>query len=211
MSVTNGYTTLPAVQAALSIPDPIDNVELEAAIETASRQIDSYCGRGRKFWQDSTVVARSYYPRAARTLTVDDISTLTGLIVKVDEGDDGTFGTTLTINTDFIVAPVNAATEYPVRPWTQIRLLDGALSSWSRLSSGRPYVQVTAKYGWSAIPAAIARACLIQARNVFKAQDATFGAFQLSIDGQVRSVPAMDPMARAQLEPFIRYDEVDDG
>ena len=72
-------------------------------------------------------------------------------------------------------------------------------------------MQITAKFGWSAIPTAVKRACLIQARNVFKAQDATFGAFQLSIDGQIRNVPAIDPTARAQLEPFVRYDEINDG
>ena len=211
MSITNGYTTIDAIAAAFSINDPLDNPDLEAAVETASRQIDAHCGRGRKFWQDSTVVDRVYFPDDARTLTVDDISTLTGLVVKVDDDDDGTFETTLTINTDFIVLPVNAAAEHPVQPWTQIRLLDGALTGWSRLSSGRPYVQVTAKFGWSAIPTAVKRACLIQARNVFKAQDATFGAFQLSIDGQIRNVPAIDPTARAQLEPFVRYDEINDG
>jgi hypothetical protein len=55
----------------------------------------------------------------------------------------------------------------------------------------------------------VKRACLLQAKSIFKAQDATFGSFQLSIDGQPQRVPALDPMARAQLEPFVRHDEVD--
>lgn len=209
MAITNGYVSLPTLKATLSIGDSADDTALEGAIESASRQIDAYCGTGRKFWQDATVVARKYFPASPIMVVVDDISTLTGLLVKVDTSDDGTFDTSLTIGSDFQVEPVNAAAEYPVQPWTSIRLLDGNLSQFDRLSSGRPSVEVTAKFGWSAVPSGIQRACLVQARNIFKSQDATFGSFQLSIDGQVRSVPAIDPVARAQLEPFVRYDEVD--
>ncbi len=209
MAIVNGYVTLADLKATMSINDTTDDTVMEDAIEAASRQIDAYCGRGRKFWQDAGVVARKYYPTQSRRVIVDDISTLTGLLVAVDTSDDGTFDVSLTINTDFIVEPVNAAAEYPVQPWTSILLINGTLTQFLQLASGRPSVEVTAKYGWSAIPSGIARACLVQSRNIFKSQDATFGAFQLSIDGQIRSVPQMDPVARAQLEPFVRYDEVD--
>lgn len=209
MAVTNGYCTLAALKAALDITDKADDGALEAAIEAASRQIDAHCGRGRKFWQDANVVARKYSPVYANRVVVDDVSTLTGLIVAVDTTDDGTFDTTLTISSDFQVEPVNAAAEYPVQPWTSIRLLDGTLSTFTRLASGRPVVQVTAKFGWPTVPDAVERACVIQARSVFKSQDTTFGSFALSLDGQPQRVPALDPMARAQLEPFVRYDEVD--
>ena len=211
MAITNGYATIDEAKAVLSITDTNDDPEVEDCVETASRDVDAYCGKGRKFWQDSTVVDRKYWPSSARCLHVDDISTTTGLVVKVDDDDDGTFETTLTINTDFIVAPVNAGAEYPIRPYTQIILLDGALSSWQRLSSGRPYVQVTAKFGWVGVPEAVKRATLLQAKLLFKADDTTFGTFQAGIDGTTRNVPRMDPVAAARLEPFIRYDEVDDG
>ena len=150
MAITNGYCTLPELDAVLGITDTEGEQEREDCIETASRDVDAYCGKGRKFWQDGTVVDRKYWPSNSHILFVDDISTTTGLVVKVDQDDDGTFETTLTINTDFMVHPVNAAAEYPVRPWTRIVLLDGALSGWQRLSSGRPFVQVTATFGWSA-------------------------------------------------------------
>jgi hypothetical protein len=211
MAITNGYATLAALKAALDITDNADNPGLEAAVEAASRQIDAHCGRGRKFWQDSTVVARKYTPTLAKRVITADISTLTGLLVKVDTSDNGTFDTSLTISTDFQVEPVNAAAEFPVQPWTSIRLLDGTLSSFTLLSSGRPVVEVTAKFGWATVPDAVERATVIQARSIFKSQDTTFGSFALSLDGQPLRVPALDPMARAQLEPFVRYDEVDDA
>lgn len=211
MSITNGYCDLPEIKQSLTINDEGDNPELELSVEVASRQIDNQCGPGRRFWQDSTVVARTYYPSEARRVFVDDISTTTGLIVKVDENDDGTFETTLTINTDFIVEPVNAAAQFPVEPYTSIRLLDGALSSFSALSSGRPSVQVTAKFGWVTVPQAIKRATILQARQVFKAIQTQNGLLQQTVDGSVVRMPVIDPIARLSIEPFIRYLEVDDG
>ena len=211
MTITNGYCDLPDIKQALTITDEGDNPELELSVEVASRQVDNQCGPGRRFWQDSTVVARTYYPSEARRVFVDDISTTTGLIVKVDQDDDGTFETTLTINTDFIVEPVNAAAQFPVEPYTSIRLLDGALSSFMALSSGRPHVQVTAKFGWSAVPQAIKRATILQARQVFKAIQTQNGLLQQTVDGSVVRMPVIDPIARLSIEPFIRYLEVDDG
>lgn len=211
MAILNGYATLAEAKAVLDIDDTTDDAEIEDCVETASRDIDAHCGKGRKFWQDDPAVVRSYYACDPRMLYVDDISTTTDLVVKVDQDDDGTFETTLTINQDFIVTPINAASEYPVRAYEGIMLLDGTLTSWFRLSSGRPSVQVTAKFGWPAVPDPVKRACLLQAKTLFKADDTTFGTFQIGIDGAPRRVPRMDPVAAARLEPFIRYNEVSDG
>lgn len=211
MAIENGYCALAEIKNALDISDESDNVELELSVEVASRQVDNQCGPGRRFWQDGTAVARTYYPSEARRVFVDDISTTTGLIVKVDENDDGVFETTLTINTDFIVEPVNAGAQFPVEPYTSIRLLDGALTSFSALSSGRPHVQVTAKFGWATVPQAIKRATILQARQVFKAIQTQNGLLQQTVDGSVVRMPVIDPIARLSIEPFIRYLEVDDG
>lgn len=207
MTITNGYVSLPRVKASLNmgLSDASDDETIEACIEVASRQVDTMCGSGRQFWQDTSAVARTYYAHDSRLLVTHDMSTLTGLVVATDDNDDGTFETTLTINTDFIVLPTNAAVAYPVQPWTAIRLIDGALSSWSTLSSGRPYIQVTAKFGWSAVPGEIERATLLQAINLFKAPDMHGGEFSLA--GESGFTPStMHKHARLLLEPFIRYD-----
>jgi hypothetical protein len=210
MTALNAYASSAAVKDAIGITDTNEDPNIEVARGAASRQIDGFCGRGRKFWQDSSVVAR-YYFGCGNVLYVDDISTATGLIVKVDQGDDGTFETTLTIDTDFKLHPLNAAAEYPVRPWTRIVLLNNTLSSFVPLSSGRANVEVTAKFGWSAIPDAVERATVLQARSIFKAPDTTFGVFAAGLDGQARNIPALDPVARALLEDFVRWQQVDDG
>ena len=80
--------------------DNIDN-----AIDSASRLIDKICGR--RFNQDSVVNVKTFTPNNSLYLETPDISTTTGLIVKLDDDDDGTYEKTLTINTDFIVEPTN--------------------------------------------------------------------------------------------------------
>ena len=211
MTITNGYSDLTSLKAAIGISDTTDDTVLEAAVEAASRQIDAFVGKGRKFWQDGTVVARYYYPMCSHECWTDDISTATGLVVKLDNDGDGTFETTLTINTDFITWPRNAAAEYPVRPWQAIRLLTGSSALFAQTVNNLPTVEVTAKFGWAAVPRAVERACVMQARAIFKAPDTTFGVFAAGLDGQARNIPALDPVARALLEDFVRWDQVDDG
>ena len=88
-----------------------------------------------------------------RTLFVDDIASLTGLIVKVDDNRDGIAEAALTITTDFELLPLAAAFGPEVNPWTQIYLPPRVKRSyWWEL------IEVTAIFGWPAIPAAIARA-----------------------------------------------------
>lgn len=211
MSITNGYCTLPELKAAIgvSLENERDDTELELAVEAASRQIDAHVGR--RFWQDAAVVERFYFPTDRRDLSVDDISTTTGLVVKADTGDDGTYATTVTISTDFALHPVNAAAEYPVQPYTKIRLLDGTLTGWTASTTGRPSVSVTAKFGWPAVPDAVNRACVLQAKNIYKAPDTSGGSFQIADDGTQLFLVPMDKMAAALLETFRRWHEPDNG
>ena len=87
MTITNGYAALADLKAELGIFDTTDDDALELAIEAASRQCDDYTGR--RFWQDGSVVARTYVPDDPYCLVVDDISTTTGLVVKIDDDDSG--------------------------------------------------------------------------------------------------------------------------
>lgn len=204
MSITNGYTSLAALKSELSITDTNDDVRLERAISAASRQIDGRCGR--RFWQDGSTVARTFTADNTGCLELggrDDISTTTGLVVKVDYDGDGTFETTLTINTDFIVTPVNAASDTPVWPYTGLQITP-TTSAYLPTNLGRPGVQITAKWGWPAVPDDITQACLIQAKNLYKATSGTFSGFQLSVDaGVVMRTPGFDAVAAALCEPFV--------
>ena len=199
MAIVNGYATLAQIKADIGITGSTDDTRLELAVAAASRQIDGHCGR--RFWQDGSVVTREFYADNAFEVYVDDISTTTGLIVKIDDADSGAFGTTLTITTQFVLLPPNAPDRVPVWPYTAVRVVDG--TSLPRSSSGRPGVQITAKFGWPAVPDDVTRACLVQAIQLFKAGDAVFGGIQVGLDGFVLRVrSSLNPIAEALLEPY---------
>lgn len=201
MAITNGYCTLTALKGELNITDLSYDTKLETAINAASRQIDGYTGR--RFWQDSTVQTRQFYAEDWTTCEVDDVSTLTGLIVQADQDDDGTFETTYTITTNFIMLPTNAEDMYPVRPYDTIRLVDSGISVFPRSASGRPGVQVTAKFGFASVPEDVEKATLIQATQLYKASDAVFGGLSFEA-GILRIRETLNPMAAALVEPYVK-------
>ena len=200
MTVTNAYATLEELMLVLGVRDTVDDTKATIALNGASRQIDAHCGR--RFWQDSTVKVRTFRADDSTCCTVDDISTTTGLIVKIDDGYTGAFATTLTLTTHYVLEPLNAAAETPVWPYTEIVIVDGTGGYFP--TSARPGVQVTAKFGWPAVPDDVKEACLIQAHMLFKAGDAALGGVQLGVDGNAFSVGEMHRTARGLLERYVR-------
>lgn len=206
MAITNGYCELDDVKYELRIQinDVEDDNRLEASIAAASRQIDAHCGR--RFWQDPDVRVREFYADTTRFCPIDDVSTLTGLIVRVDDDDDGTFETTLTLTTNYILRPLNAADRVPVWPWDELVLVDsnGAVS-FPVHGSGRPGVQVTARFGWPAVPDDVKKACMIQSAMLFKSADAVFGVTEFAGAGAaLRIRQTVNPIAAALLEPYCK-------
>ena len=202
MTITNGYVTLQDVKDELGREDALNDARIENAIGRASRQIDDYTGR--RFWQDPTVVTREFYAddHVELVSSVDqvmDISTTTGLIVKLDDGDNVTYGTTLTISTNFLLTPPNAADEG--EPYTGIRLVD-ANYSFQRSYSRRPGVQVTAKFGFPSVPEPVAAACLIQSVLLYKATDAAMGGLSFGDGAFMRVRGGLNPIAQSLVDRY---------
>lgn len=177
MTMTNAYLTVDELKDLQRDMLAATNTEYERAIEAASRTIDLYCGR--HFWRDPTVTVRTYRPDEVDLLWTRDIATTTGLIVKTDADFDGTFETTWTIDTDFILEPFERMNG---RPYERIAAVGSKLfpvaaryptSTYVRRASRRPPVQVTAIYGWPAVPDEVAMACSIAAVDNLKAKDLT--------------------------------------
>lgn len=199
MAVTNGYCTVPQLRGHLKDDGArMDDALLERAINAASRSVDRFCGR--RFWRDASVVVKTYAPTHSGILSVDDISTRTGLIVKV--GSDGlTFPTTLT-SSEYILEPRNAdvfagGDTADAYAFWRLRRVGG---NWT-IYSDRPTVQVTARFGWSAIPAEVEEAAILKAASLFKRKDAPFGVAGFNDFGPVRITRA-DPDVLDLLEPF---------
>lgn len=162
VTLANGYCTEADLRTRLSSSGVtltgFDD-EILGAINTASRWIDSHCGR--HFYLEASA-AVTYPPGAASwdrhrgcwTATVEDCAAVSA--VATDGGDVGTL-TTLSAS-EWYVEPIGGRTAgrtgWPatsiIFPFTQLR-------SWGR----NPVVKVTGTHGWTAVPDDVRQASLI--------------------------------------------------
>jgi hypothetical protein len=144
---------------------------------TSARAIDRWCRR--RFWKDAAPVARTYATDGGYCLHVDDIATTTGLIVKLDDGGDGTFETTIAAS-GYELSPAPVGTDGGIVdgiegwPFHEIRLLDRPWP-YPTSSGGSRRAQITATYGWFSVPDAVHVASLQVGAELFRRKDAPFG------------------------------------
>lgn len=199
------------------------------AINAASRQIDGYCGR--YFYQTTAVSAKRFRPDSLDIMFTPDIATTTGLIVKTDDDGDGVFEVTWTLNTDFILVPEDRMDG--LLPYEQIEALPAkafpvegvnvvtpviTTNAYRRRSRAKR-VQVTAHWGFPAVPAEVKQATIIAAIDHFKAKDliniastysagvriavdSTPGNFGRSVKFQRVRAPSLNAQAEALVSHF---------
>ncbi len=200
MTLLNAYCTVDDVRRQLSDKDAkVDDVIVERAINATSRAVDDWCGR--RFWQDSSVQVRVYRPEESCSARVDDISTATGLLVKTDADADGTYETSWTIGTDFQLEPLNASADGGAYAWQELVAIGSKRFPICR--NRRPSLQVTAKFGWSAIPAQVEQAAVLRAVAIFKRKESPQGIAGFGDFGAIR-VTRQDPDVVALLANFQR-------
>lgn len=198
MAITNGLCTLSDVKTAMSVYDSTDDGRIELAINTASRMIEAACNR--RFYADANASARTYVATTHVLTLTDDISTTTGLIVKTDPGATGTFTETWQA-ADYQLEPLNGIVDGQTWPYTQIR----AIRTFTfPFDYGQALVQVTAKWGWSAVPDPIKQAGIIQSIAIFKAAEAPFGALGLAETGILRIRTGLHPTVSGLIAPYRR-------
>ena len=198
------YVDKADLKTYLGLSGTAQDTNIDNAINGASRQIDKFCDR--RFWQDETVQVKYYNPTNDFYLIVDDISTTTGLIVQLDTTDDGTYDTTLTLDTDYILKPINPQTHkisdtLYYYPQNELHII--ATRSSERFD---PLiiknVKITAKFGWSKVPEAISQACLIQATRLFKRKDTPFNVMGNEQTGTIELFNKFDVDARELIKPY---------
>ena len=176
MAITNGYITQNQLKAFVGIPisDSQDDDLLDDAINAASRQIDAFCGR--QFYADGSTSARKFFTNDLYRLRVDDISTTTGLVVKYDDDDDGTYETTVS-SSDFQVLPINGVVGgIQGNPFYIVELISDGNHEWPLdFSSNRPRAEITAKWGYATTPEQIRQATLMLASELFAMRNAPLG------------------------------------
>ena len=197
MAIANGYASLAEVKAAARIIDTVDDVLLEIAIESASRAIDGHTRRN--FYVAGTAVStRVFAATNSDFVWVDDFASTTGLIVKTADNLDGNFNTTWAA-TDYQLEPLNGVSEGVSWPYTRIRTTGGKGFPYG---SGLAGLQVTARFGWSAVPTAIKQACIILAGRQFKRYDSPLGVAGFGDLGAMR-VSRVDPDVATLIEPYV--------
>ncbi len=138
---------------------------------------------------------------------VDDISTNQGLIVQTDYAGDGSYSTLWSAG-DFQTEPVNQIMQgqagWPTVKLRAIRSL--YFPVWGGISYPKPFtqalVQVTARWGWQAVPSPVNEAAIIQAIATFKAKDVPFGATPFPETGILRLAEYLHPTAAMLIEPY---------
>jgi hypothetical protein len=181
MALGDNYITVQQLKDRLGVGDVEDDTLFTGAVAAATDGINHICERD--FQQAAAASARRYKPIAPDLVIVDDFFTTTGLVVKTDQGDVGTYDTTIS-STAFELDPIDGIVNgQPGWPYTAIHLVDG--SCWPR--GRRHTIQVTAQWGWAAVPAAITEAAYVLAEDLAKLRDTPFGVGGFGEFGRIRA------------------------
>lgn len=196
MALGDLYATAGELKTRLDITTSGYDTQLTQALTVASRGAEKWCQR--QFNDAGAASARVYYPTNCGMVAVEDFSTTTGLVIATDSGADGTYETTLA-SSQYELSPLNGIVNgMPGWPYWRIHTVNATLPT----GTGRASVQVTARWGWAAVPADVKEAALIVAEETFKLKDAPFGVAGFGEYGVVRI--RANPKAAEMLADYRR-------
>lgn len=160
--MANEYAVLAELKAWVGITDSAQDANLAFALEAASRQIDVYCGR--RFYLDGSATARTYTARTGGLVVVDDIG-VAAPTVATAQAYSGSYSTTWTENQfsgyGFRVEPQSAITDgFPITHLTSL------FNQWPQHTAA---IEVTARWGWPAVPPVVIQATLTAAATLWQA------------------------------------------
>lgn len=194
MAITNGYCTLAEVKAALRLTDSEDDSLIERAIEGASRRIDGYCNR---WFYKTASTAVKLYARDSYVLLTQDIANTT-VTLKTDDDGNGTFEDTWTQGVDYQLEPTTVVLSG--FPYYRIVAI-GAKTFPLPIAEPIPaQIEVTAQWGWNAIPHDVREACILLAMRQFARLNAALGV--VGFADMAIQVRAVDPDVRDMLAPY---------
>lgn len=189
------YFPLAELKDRLKITDSDRDARLARNLAAASRSIDKTCGR--RFYLDPAPVARILNPRSRTVLDEDgwhlltaDIGDVAGLVVQT-----GRTPAWSDITTQVEAEPTDALEQ--LQPVTSLLRIGGV---WP--SGGGQRVQVTARWGWPAVPDEVREATALLANRLFKRTDSPEGVLGSSEWGVVR-LSRKDPDAYGLIENLV--------
>jgi hypothetical protein len=186
--VANEYADWEELKEMRSISTTSQDDALKRAVTRASRAIDLRCGR--RFWRDgetSTLTfpdlrGRSIVSGSSETFLTGDIATTSTLSVTIGGVESAPEGLSFSYFSSF--EPRGAITGITRSSW------------WG----GR--IQLTAEYGWPAVPESIEEATLLLANRRYMRKDSPEGTSGWSTEGQV-GVSRFDQDIEDLVAPFV--------
>lgn len=192
--------TVEDLRAHLDINSNQHETRLVNAVNAVNQSVVQHCGRD--FDDVGSATARVFYPESRYVAIVDDFHTTVGLVVTTDEGDDGTYETTWSAS-DYQLEPLNQREAGITVPYCRIRAVG---ARWFPYGC-RPTLQVTARWGWATVPAAVKQAALLWAARTFHRKDSPQGVAGFNEFGAVR-LTSNDGDVVGPLKPFRRAENI---
>jgi hypothetical protein len=156
MAITDAYATAAEYRAVAGKSDTAQDAQVLIDLTACSRLFEREAGQF--FNKDASVVNRVFRARRSDLLDLTyegfcpGIASTSGLEIKVDTDGDGSFADeTAWASSDYELHPLQAALGPEVKPWTDIKVSPNGTKSF--IPGNR--VQVTAIFGWPAVPAAV--------------------------------------------------------
>lgn len=185
----------------MGISDSNDDTLITTAASAACTWVIQTCGRSFEVTASGSESSRVFRPKSHTLCVTDDFSSTVNLTVSLDGGDDGTYETALTLNTDYIVEPLNGLEDGLTVPYRKLRATSWLFDTCATI----PSVQVTARWGWAAVPDAVKQAALIEGARIAKrskSPEGVLGGFQDFGATPIRQ--KADPDAMSLLRPYVR-------
>jgi hypothetical protein len=202
-ATSSDYIIVDQLKGALRITNESSDDELQMAVTASSRQIDNWYGD--QFWTSGVPSPRVLRAETITHLKPGVFATTDGLVVATDMDGDGVFETTWD-SSAWEAAPTSPMFGYP---FDQIEAVGSLFfPAPKRRSHRRPFgcgdyydsaygycdwdygagygarrtarVQVTAQWGWAAVPIEVSQACQILAIDHYKSKDFTNGSAGIS-------------------------------
>jgi hypothetical protein len=195
------YITSANFKTRFGISVSTDDTRIAAHITAASLEVDSHCGR--QFGPGTPATVRYFSPESWGRVRIDDAATITA--VAVDTTGDGTYGTTLTVTTDYLTEPLNAVGPNGQTGWPATALVAVGNTYTFPTCHTRPAVKVTGTFGWAAVPTDVVEATYLLAHRLYYERDVPSG--NLPGSTEFGGVPMRRPWTVERLlAPYVRAD-----
>ncbi len=167
---------------------------VDAVCAAASRGVNTHCGR--QFNRSTgAATSRVYEAVSSQLVLIDDVHSLTGLVVEHGLNDSWS-----TITSNVVAWPLNGVVD-GVDGWPY-HYLRPRVGSWLEYSRGAPTVRVTTdSWGWAALPDDVVLATKLVAARYLTRRDAHNGLIGFG-ESVIRVSQYEDPDAVRLLAPY---------